>query len=46
MGNGTWAQKAIRMGLPGQEVPVSLMVSLAIWIQYTSVMDRQTLTDS
>jgi len=44
LGTGTGDQKARMMGLPGREK--SLTISLAIWIQCTSVTDRQTLGDS
>jgi len=40
LGIGAPGQKTRIMGLPGREK--SLMISSAIWIQYTNVMDRQT----
>ena len=40
LSNTGWPQETRIMLLSGREK--SLMISLAIWIQYTSVTDRQT----
>jgi len=44
LGNDTWGQKRIMMGVPGRER--SLTISLAIWIQYTNVSDGRTPADN
>ena len=40
LGIGAWGQKLRMMGLPGQEI--SLTISSAVWIQYTNVTDGRT----
>jgi len=41
LGISAWGQKTRVMGLRGR---ISLMISSAVWTQYTNVTDRQTET--